>query len=220
MQRLRCMTIALLLAATARCGYPNFEFTTMCDLVDATSCGAGARCTIVEPTTGKTGCVAADPSPKSPYAACSSDKECPAGTWCDGRTGTCMLFCQSMSDCGGNDCVATYYTVNGKPVTVPGGANVCVANCDPVSAVPCGSETTCGYDPQIGVMDCFATNGFTLGQACMYINDCGPGLVCVSTCQKWCRPPGQSSSDCGGGTCGMFTNLAPMYDGQLYGACQ
>jgi len=131
-----------------------------------------------------------------------------------------MLFCQSMSDCGGNDCIAAYYTVNNKLVTVPGGASVCVANCDPVSAVPCGSGTTCAYDTNVGVTDCFPSAGVGDGQKCTYGNECGPGLACVGTCQKWCHPPGQLSQDCGGGACDMIGNLSPMYDGQLYGACQ
>ena len=214
--------MAVLVAATARCGYPDFQFSippTMCDLLQATSCGDGQRCTIIDPTTGKTGCVAQAATPLHPYDACNSDKECPAGSWCDGRTQACMLFCKSATDCGGNDCVASYYTANGKAITVPGGASVCVANCDPVSAVPCGQHATCGYDPQVGVMDCFASSDLTAGQKCMYINDCGPSLVCVGTCERWCNPPGQASQTCAGGPCAMISNLAPMYDGKLYGAC-
>ena len=150
MRRLGWLGIAMLFAATARCGYPDFQFATMCDLLQATSCGSGQRCTIVDPPTGKTGCVAVGPSALRAYDACANDSECPAGTWCDGRTGTCMQLCHSASDCGGNNFVATYYVDKNKVVTVPGGASVCVADCNPVSAVPCGSAATCAYDAQVG----------------------------------------------------------------------
>ena len=68
-------------------------------------------------------------------------------------------------------------------------------------------------------MDCFATSGHTAGQTCMYLNDCGPGLACVGTCQPWCHPAGGLSQDCGGGSCQMFTNLTPVYQQAVYGFC-
>src|SRR5262249_15121210 len=90
--RLRCLGMAafVLVAATARCGYPDFQFSTTCNLLQSDAdCGAGQRCTIVDLTTGKTGCVPEATSPVNPYAACSSDSQCPASTWCDGRTSVC-----------------------------------------------------------------------------------------------------------------------------------
>ncbi len=238
MGRLRWIGIGLLVAATARCGYPDFQFSsgtgasgstssasasgsggsgTSCHLLGASGCGAGQRCTIVDANTGATGCVAQAAKPLGPYDSCDTDTRCPASTWCDGRTGVCMPFCQSAADCHQNDCVAAY-DVSQK--TVPGGVSVCVADCDPVSAAPCGHGATCSYDPTVGSMDCFSSPELAVGDPCMYLNDCGPGSVCVGdTCQMWCAPVNASSPDCNGGECGMFTNLTPMYKMQTYGSC-
>jgi hypothetical protein len=221
------MAIAVLLAATARCGYPDFQFTSggagggagACRVLDgAADCGATERCTIVDESTGATGCVALAASPLHPYEACASDTACPTGTWCDGRTGVCMPFCQTAQDCHGNDCVAARNTSDSA---IPGGTSVCVANCDPVAGTPCGNGTTCTYDAQVGDMDCFASLGMGDGEPCAALNDCGMSLVCVGgTCDPWCHPAGSEvSADCEGGECDMFSNLAPMYDGSTYGFC-
>jgi hypothetical protein len=254
------MGIAVILVATARCGYPDFQFTSgsggggggsssnsggggenssssnhssttgmgtttstggapACRVLhSATDCGPKERCTIVDEETGATGCVPVASHPLQPYDACSGDNDCPTGTWCDGRTGVCMPFCQSAQDCGGNDCTAAR---NSGQNTVPGGVSVCVANCDPVIGDPCGQGATCTYDAQLGDMDCFVSLGRGFDDPCTTLSDCGVSYVCVgSTCQPWCHPAGEPSDDCFGGDCGMFSNLAPMYDGEVYGFCE
>jgi len=195
--------------------------TTCHVLQDAADCGPRERCTIVDATTGTTGCVAVVTPSLAPYDAClGGDANCPAGTWCDRRTFVCMPFCQSAADCGGNDCVAAH---NPAGNTVPGGISVCTANCDPVSAAPCGAGATCTYDALVvGGFDCFSTMGYASGHFCMHLNDCAPGLVCAGTsCARWCHPASTTSSaDCGFAACTAFTNLMPTYGGATYGYCQ
>jgi hypothetical protein len=234
MGRIRWIGVGLLLAGAADCGYPDFQFTSgagsaggtsssgsssgssggPCQLVGSKGCPSGQRCTIVAPTTGTVGCVAEAAMPLHPYDACTSDTLCPMGTWCNGRTEVCMPFCTSSADCQGNDCIGAD---DASGNTVPGGASVCVANCNPETASPCGNGATCAYDSSNGAMDCFLSSNYCLGQSCKNVWDCSPGLVCAGMCVIWCDV---KTMDCPLGTCTMFSNIDPMYDGDVYGYCQ
>ncbi|MFT3773171.1 MAG: hypothetical protein QM820_47940 [Minicystis sp.] len=147
----------------------------------------------------------------------SRDDLCPAGTWCDHRTGVCMPFCTMKSQCGMGSCVGARGTGN---ELIPG-ANVCTANCEPVTAMPCGAGSTCTYDATIGKLDCFVSDGFGFGDSCMYLNQCDKGLVCVGMkCWRWCSPAGDFSNDCVNDfTCSTFSNLTVTYQSVDYGFC-
>ncbi|APR79559.1 Hypothetical protein A7982_04906 [Minicystis rosea] len=193
---------------------------TMCRLKhDAEDCKTGERCTIADPDTGSTKCVAITATPSTPYAACTTDEVCPAGTWCDARTATCAPFCASSNDCGGGLCVAAEASnPNTTTHTVPG-ATVCTANCDPVSATSCGPNAACNYDFLAGAFDCFQSQNQPIGSSCSFA-ECAPTLVCGSTCLAWCFPAGAPSLACPGfADCNAFSNLTPMYNGVTYGYC-
>ncbi|APR76378.1 Hypothetical protein A7982_01725 [Minicystis rosea] len=187
---------------------------------DAEDCKAGERCTIVDPSTGNTQCVPLAASTYKPFAACTTDDACPAGTWCDSRTATCAPFCESFQDCGSGDCVAAknYDSASMTTHTVPG-ATVCTANCDPASATSCGPGAACNYDNNAGSFDCFYSLNKAAGSDCEF-GDCAPTLVCGSQCLKWCHPVEDFSSECpNAGYCNQFTNLTPTYNGSKYGFC-
>ncbi len=232
--------------AGTQCGYPDFMFgsaATMggsgggggggttsstsgvsgdsgpksCRLLhDTEDCGAGKRCTIDDMDKGTTRCADIAGSPLGPFDACVGDTRCPAGTWCDHRTSTCAPFCDSGSACGKGNCVPARSDV-GK--TVPG-ASVCTSHCDPISAIPCGKGATCTYSKNMGEFDCVLSLGYVEGAKCMYLDDCGKGLVCVSTgCTKWCYPAGSTSDPGCQNGCGTFTDLTPVFEGETYGFC-
>lgn len=227
MRRAGWMALGMVLAlAAAQCGYPTFVF----DGVGSTggggasscqSCGASDRCTILDTSTGKTGCVPVSSSHLAPYAACpSGDGDCPAGTWCDGRTRVCMPFCAPGSTCkGGGSCVAA----SAGTAVVPGNY-VCTAHCEPISAKPCGAGATCIYDPSVLDFDCFESNQIALSAVCSQPNDCASGLVCgfnqtlmQATCLEWCSPAGDYTC-AGSAYCTDFASPV-AYDGTSYGYC-
>ena len=184
-------------------------------LHDTTDCQPGERCTVVDADQGTMGCIPLGPSPVSPGDACFDDTNCPAGTWCDGRTLVCSRFCNGASSCASKCVAAESLTAVGVP-----GVTVCTAHCDPVDAFSCGNDAACGYDSSAGDFDCFQSGGKLGGEACSAGADCAPTYVCAgSLCQTWCHPTEASSSDCFGGFCSSFSNLAPMYGGDTYGYC-
>jgi hypothetical protein len=190
----------------------------MCHLLhDAEDCGAGHRCTIDSQDLGTTHCVPLMPASVKPFSSCAADTDCPAGTWCDGRTSTCAPFCAAANDCGTGSCIAAR---SSTAKTIPG-ASVCTAHCDPVKPSACGDGAACSYDATASDFDCFKSHGLLAGASCGFIGDCAPTYVCTSTCVKWCHPADTISPDCpAAGFCGHFSNLMPVYDGSAYGYCQ
>lgn len=191
----------------------------MCNVVSQ-DCGPSERCTLVEPDKAITGCVAVSGAPLSSYDACpGGDHDCPKGTWCDGRTGVCMPFCASKSDCAsGQNCVSASY--DGSPIT---SVKVCVSHCEPVSADPCGTGATCAYDTSVLSFDCFTSGNIHWADMCMHAADCERGLVCVGSsssadCRYWCKTAGQLSADCLGAMCNPFSTPV-TYNGVEYGFC-
>jgi hypothetical protein len=242
----------VLAAASTQCGYPTFIFNgsggaggenassshasssshgssgtgggmpaTCQVLQDVEDCGQTGRCTVVDPTTGRLSCVPVSSMPLLPYDACpQGDGDCPAGTWCDGRTSVCMPFCTPGSTCsGGGSCVAA---ITGAAV-VPGDY-VCTANCEPISAAPCGKGATCAYDPEVLGFDCFESGNAGLNDDCAQSDDCGKGLTCGTeqgatqgNCLEWCAPADALSCP-GSNFCNGFTDPVEYGDTQ-YGYC-
>jgi len=191
----------------------------MCRLLhDGEDCPAGNRCTVANEQTGDTHCVALASPPKVPYEGCLDDKACPAGTWCDWRTDACMPFCDSPADCAGTggDCVSAK-TSGSKSVP---GVTVCTSNCDPVSSTSCGLGAACNYDNNAGSFDCFRSGNKSEGSTCAFA-ECGPTLVCGSSCRVWCAPAAaDNTAQCGTfGYCEQFSNLTPTRNGVTYGYC-
>ena len=178
---------------------------------------------VVKDTTGALGCVPLASPPLARFDACSDDKSCPAGTWCNLLTAVCSPFCTSSATCGEGACIPA---VDGNDTPIPG-VKVCTAHCDPVQATPCGTGATCTYDPNDGQFDC-AMSGFAPeGMSCQQASDCGRGLGCAvdaanqGSCLAWCEPTDTFAGICGGLYCNSFSNSSSItYDGTTYGYCQ
>jgi hypothetical protein len=188
-------------------------------LHDTQDCGAGARCTIVDENTGTLGCVPLASMPLGKYDACTADTSCPAGTWCDQRTLVCDPFCATGDGCGSGQCVGASSGTKSIP-----GVNVCTAHCDPESASPCGTGSTCSYDDKVLDFDCFTAGAASVAGSCQSSLDCKKGLVCavnamqVGTCYPWCHAAGTFGDCTGTFFCNEFTP-AFVYDGADYGYC-
>ncbi|WP_244923949.1 ribulose phosphate epimerase [Enhygromyxa salina] len=85
--------------------------------------------------------------------------------------GTCTAFCTGTADdpsCPiGSSC----------SISCDGSLSVCNLNCDPLLQDCLG--TGC-YWANVGFQCVFTTSNLQEGEACGFINDCTPGLICVS----------------------------------------
>ena len=183
-----------------------------CVLTSVGTCGIDMKCSIVNASTGETGCVDAGARPA--FAVCLEDSECEEGTFCDGFTSVCKPFCTSATTCGLGLCIDA--TSEAGPIP---GASVCTANCDPQTVEPCAlGGVTCYYDGPIHQFDCIASVGKSEGEACEFINDCDGGLLCFkNVCDPWCAPINES---CGPGLFGGFCySVAISYETTQLGVC-
>src|SRR5262249_46375159 len=96
---------------------------------------------------------------------------------------------------------------------------ICRIACDLHDGATCGSAV-CRVDDK-GETECQSNGTRAEGEKCSPDDDCGPGLVCVSsssssTCKHWCRVGGK---DCGAGKkCAGFANEVKVRS-VVYGAC-
>jgi hypothetical protein len=188
-----------------------------CEYAPGHACGCAAteKCSVVDAKTGKAGCVPAGTTPI--FAPCGADPECAAGAYCSASSGVCLLLCTSKAGCAGGSCVEALDESGSSPIP---GLDVCTANCDPITAAPCGPLVTCSYSTVHGELDCVASKGVLEGGNCSFANDCAPGLVCVgNACRRWCTPVGDTLTCSAGSLCAGFSNLNVMHAGQTYGYC-
>jgi len=189
-------------------------------LQDTQDCGPSGRCTIVDENVGTLSCVPLAAAPLTRYAACPSDQDCPAGTWCDQRTRTCAPFCTKASDCSPGSCVSAR---NSSQQAIPG-LTVCTAHCDPEVATPCGAGATCAYDLMALDFDCFVAGNGGEGASCASASECQIGLVCVGNgttnyCRLWCHDAGTFGDTCNlSQSCKGFSTPL-VYNGVPYGYC-
>lgn len=209
---------------------PGCEPTHMgggeCEYLPGSQCGCSSteKCSVTNESTGQSSCILA--GSLGTAQKCTSDGSCQAGSWCDHFTETCAKICSSTSPCPqGGKCIQAV-TVNS--IAIPS-LQICTANCDPITASPCGPSVTCEFDTTTSVLafDCFASGLKTEGQACTASVDCNKGLVCraaTSTCERWCTPPGSAfpatPNNCSSAkpTCAAFSNH-PTHNGVEYGVC-
>jgi hypothetical protein len=146
-----------------------------------------------------------------------ADQACAAGAYCSASTSVCVPLCTSKAECAGGFCVAALDASGTSPIP---GLDVCTADCDPLTAAPCGPQVTCYYDAKHGGLDCIASKGSLEGAVCSFVNDCAPALACIGgTCRRWCTPVGDMFTCSGGGVCSAFSNLTVTHAGQTYGYC-
>jgi hypothetical protein len=184
------------------------------------ACGAGKKCSVIDPATGATGCMGAGPRPA--WASCLGDQNCVEGTYCT-VDGVCNPICSSAGDCtNGGWCVDAYAP---DWVQVPG-LTVCLADCQPLTGAPCDAAfgpVTCALWAQEDEFTCYGSAGSSEGAACdPQVTECGAGLVCVDieprVCRRWCTPVGQAANCVGGQTCWGY-GPPVVHDGTEYGYC-
>jgi hypothetical protein len=192
-----------------------------CSPLQAGVCGASKKCSVIDTTTGATGCVEAGPRPA--WASCLGDANCVEGTYCSGDW-VCEPVCATGDTCpNGGWCVAA---LDANWAVIPG-LNVCTANCQPITGAPCDQSygsVTCGlWGADQPEFTCYAAGGYGEGTPCdgNQIN-CGSGLQCPGdapfVCRRWCTPIGQQSNCPLNQLCSPLSNH-PTEDGVEYGLC-
>jgi hypothetical protein len=159
------------------------------------NCEVGENCGVSNEATGAASCINTGNLPAG--QKCANDGACAAGTWCDHFTSTCQEICEVVGTCNkGAVCLAA--SNEALSAIIPG-LRICTSNCDPLTAVPCGTNATCQFDASDAVLgfDCFASGLKKEGEVCTRARDCGKGLTCVNgtpsaTCERWCTPVGST----------------------------
>ncbi|MBW2523757.1 MAG: hypothetical protein JRI23_06260 [Deltaproteobacteria bacterium] len=188
-----------------------------CEMWGSAACGLGEKCTVVNPSTGDAGCVAAGPRPAWSY--CEADTQCQDRTWCDHETSVCKPVCQNSDECPTDAHCQTAGDGLGGTVF---GLMICTSHCDPLDATSCNQSfgpTNCVHTGE-GAFDCAATGDTPAFEPCLDATDCAPGLGCHGINTVWCRPWCDRADD----QCPWpkaCLNLAPAiyYDGAEYGMC-
>lgn len=186
-----------------------------CDPVAQCGCNADQGCHFIS-LAGTTGCLKAGTT--VPYAKCSTDGECQAGTSC--VSGLCTPFCATAADCPGSGRSCQQVSGGNPPQDIPGYL-VCTAKCDPINpSAVCGGGVTCLAFPGNDDTDCFVAGTATSGKCAGKRGDeCAPGYRCAGesdatlACRKWCR---RGMNDCP--NCAGFHDKI-IVDGIEYGVC-
>ncbi|MBU1534069.1 hypothetical protein KKF84_02050 [Myxococcota bacterium] len=127
------------------------------------------------------------------YGACGTGGECPFGSICNGDY--CAPFCDventvPQHTCpSGGVCLYSVETINLRDI----GLCKDLDNCDVTNTASCGTGLQCMLLSE-GTVCLTPGAGLSLGAACQYLDDCGPGLICVGTCEQSCSNPGGTDS--------------------------
>jgi hypothetical protein len=233
---------AALVAGAAACGYPHITYDTsttasngggggtgtttstsagtgtggsvpVCEPLGS-ACGANAKCT-ANVNTGARECIALDATTASAWSACTLDRECPVGHFCDPHNNVCKPIC--------NGSCAPCVPVRDRNGNTIDGLSVCVAACEPELSLQCGMGATCAWDPTLGggngAFDCFQDGTKNYGDTCSagLPPSCVSGYVCaLGQCRDWCVT---SPDDCVTGYCADFDSFTPKQGGDTYGFC-
>lgn len=197
-------------------------------------CGAGAKCTVVDVDTGRTGCGGA--GPRQAFDLCNNDGDCAAKLWCDLTLGVCKPLCKTAGDCmyGPHAGCAVALQAGGKPVA-GGKLQTCQPDCNPITGEPCAfdNHVTCALAMSTP-NECVKSGGALPGSACVGNAGCAPKVVCLDPtnnynpvldttsngkCFTWCSDPNKTMSpDCNFTPCYPF-NPPFMYNSKEYGTC-
>ncbi len=156
---------------------------------------------------GPNGARCLSPGVKAQGALCVAAQDCQRGLSCTVNAATGFGACEATcySSCGtGFSCVGSLCRPNDSTA------------CQPL-AQDCSSSSEGCYLGQTGAT-CVSRGNLAEGQACAYLNDCGPGLVCLSdvttasnACRRFC--------DLGSGTGCAAGRTCIALDTTGYGAC-
>jgi hypothetical protein len=200
-----------------------------CALGTYGSCGAGKKCTVVDTSTGATGCITA--GPHQAWSLCAADSECEELTYCEKISHVCKPLCVDAASCLGDGVCLPAKITYSDFVT---GLSVCSSDCDPLSAVPCDDSygpSTCqivNIPSGIG-FDCIASTDGPVGTACTpedlddYTTECADGLACIGSgqdlhCLAWCTPIG-AQAQCSSGVMCTALGMEVLHQGVSYGYC-
>ncbi len=174
-----------------------------CDVVANTGCSAGHKCSASGTTANATSCDCAGSGVID--GGCTGDAN---GDTCGGSLvcladNKCHKYCRVDTDCpSGRPCSSVLLLAGGvdsgfkicSPPTV-----VCTTSPGPVGTATGGACATgqgCYLDTPTAAK-CADAGTLAAGAACMYLNDCRPGYVCVgtgtgsaTTCKKVCKVDG------------------------------
>jgi hypothetical protein len=189
----------------------------------ACGCAAGEKCTVVDATTGGSGCRTAGSVP--PFGPCSSETDCALGSWCNPSSQACEPFCKDDADCGAAQCVSVIVLETSSPVP---GLTVCSIPCDPMAASPCAAGLNCSFPGAHMGFECVLSQSATEGNTCTATADCAAPLACaVSTasttglCSPWCLVDASAATTaCDGmSECLAINPPATNANGDTYGNC-
>lgn len=185
-----------------------------CDTTPQCGCSGGQNCSVVNNTTGVTGCVATGSTVTWGNCTGSGAGQCGVGTTC--VDGVCATYCDSVADCPGAYRNCTQVSASGTPVP---GFFTCSLTCDPVAPTTdnatfdaCGPNVFC-YPSSTGTSFCAGptTPTGTQGADCSAADsDCAAGYICLQdsavsySCYKYCHV-GSNVNCTGGRTCQAFT---------------
>ncbi|MDP3274368.1 MAG: hypothetical protein Q8Q09_04185 [Deltaproteobacteria bacterium] len=196
----------------AACGA---DYTT-CNPVANTGCMAGQACVVTNPAMRMSMCVTAGRAAFG--AACMTAEDCQEGLGC--LSNRCARWC-----CGAGDNTACRTGPGSRP-----GA-ICNINVNNSGLFACSLPSDCNLHQQNcptamdncilagndGTVQCVTpTAGAVPGRACMFLNDCPRGYLCIgtmgtSTCRQVCDPTMMATGD-------FSRCAAPMTCGRLTGA--
>lgn len=157
-----------------------------CHWLTDCGCGAGETCSVDAGAVRS--CRAVSDAPRSAYAACDTDTQCPRFQHC--AFGVCMQRCESSADCAAD----TQCLVLNEQDPDTG---ICSRNCDMLSPSapapgfqPCGPGLRClDFDgPEGATTACIFAGTVAAGGACAGAADCGVGLDCeAGLCRALCE---------------------------------
>lgn len=186
-------------------------------------CTAAQKCAVTDEKVGTTTCITAGPGLR--WSKCNTNKDCDAKTWCDHVLHVCKPICDGTGQCPTNAQCIPPQQIDGKTDVTD--LTVCTAHCDPVTASPCGGNTTCFYDFNAVEFDCSTTLNLAENVTCTASNTCAIGLVCAGQpgaelCKQWCTPIDMNIPN---GSCPVARPYCDpvavnvTYEGTSYGIC-
>lgn len=195
------------------------EAGAACGLTPQCGCTQTETCDVVDGA-GTVACVAAGLAGLG--EACTLTASCSRGLTC--IFGACHAYCQfAGSTCTAPSNGECRQVKNPSQVAIPN-LKVCRIDCDLRNVAACGATNasgaaSCAVD-DAGATDCVKAGTRAEAESCSPMDDCGPGLVCVtqsalSICRRWCRV---GEPDCTTGSCAGFAQ-AVVVKGVEYGAC-
>lgn len=175
-----------------------------CNVFDPTTCAVGMACVLTGSTMAgwMTQCIAAGVGRTGTACDPTMQGQCEEGWQC--TDGTCSAICCTNSDCTTGDFCGMIGGANAGFCQTP-------ADCDLIAQTGCAAMSGC-YPGSAG-LQCADAGMFGEGATCVYVNDCTPGMGCISPaaggeseCRAWCNmmvtdpPPCPAGYSCTGVT--------------------